>query len=71
MDVLLDMQVFRPNGQSIGVDGGFAAGDTIDTALREGQVFAFASFYLAVGIANSGPLAMLSGQRCMMDFCLV
>jgi hypothetical protein len=27
--------------------------------------------YLAVGITNSAPLAMLSGQRCMMDFCLV
>jgi hypothetical protein len=27
--------------------------------------------YLAVGIANSAPLPMLSGQRCMIDFCLV
>ena len=27
--------------------------------------------YLAVGITNSAPLPMLSGQRCMMDFCLV
>ena len=27
--------------------------------------------YFAVGMANSAPLAMLSGQRCMMDFCLV
>jgi hypothetical protein len=27
--------------------------------------------YLLVGIANSAPLPMLSGQRCMMDFCLV
>ena len=27
--------------------------------------------HCAVGIANSGPLAMLSGQRCMTDFCLV
>jgi hypothetical protein len=24
-----------------------------------------------VGIANSAPLPMLSGQRCMIDFCLV
>ena len=28
-------------------------------------------FYFAVGITNSAPLAMLSGQRCMMLFCLV
>ncbi|MDP9965229.1 hypothetical protein J2W37_002949 [Variovorax paradoxus] len=28
-------------------------------------------FYLAVGITNSAPLPMLSGQRCMIDFCLV
>jgi hypothetical protein len=27
--------------------------------------------HLAVGITNSLPLLMLSGQRCMMDFCLV
>jgi hypothetical protein len=27
--------------------------------------------YFAVGIANSAPLPMLSGQRCMIDFCLV
>ena len=29
------------------------------------------AIYLAVGITNSAPLPMLSGQRCMMDFCLV
>ena len=27
--------------------------------------------YFAVGITNSAPLPMLSGQRCMIDFCLV
>ena len=27
--------------------------------------------HLDVGMANSAPLPMLSGQRCMMDFCLV
>jgi hypothetical protein len=27
--------------------------------------------YCAVGITNSAPLPMLSGQRCMIDFCLV
>ena len=27
--------------------------------------------YFAVGITNSAPLPMLSGQRCMTDFCLV
>ncbi len=27
--------------------------------------------YLEVGMANSAPLAILSGQRCMIDFCLV
>ncbi|SEJ87862.1 hypothetical protein SAMN05444746_104182 [Variovorax sp. OK212] len=27
--------------------------------------------YLAVGITNSAPLPMLSGQRCMTDFCFV
>jgi hypothetical protein len=27
--------------------------------------------YLAVGITNSAPLPMLSGQRCMTLFCLV
>lgn len=27
--------------------------------------------YFAVGIANSAPLPVLSGQRCMIDFCLV
>ncbi len=29
------------------------------------------SDYFAVGMTNSAPLPMLSGQRCMMDFCLV
>jgi hypothetical protein len=29
------------------------------------------SIYFAVGITNSAPLAMLAGQRCMTDFCLV
>ena len=29
------------------------------------------SAYFAVGITNSAPLAMLAGQRCMIDFCLV
>jgi hypothetical protein len=27
--------------------------------------------YFAVGIANSAPFSMLSGQRCMIDFCFV
>ena len=27
--------------------------------------------YFAVGIANSAPFSVLSGQRCMMDFCFV
>jgi hypothetical protein len=27
--------------------------------------------YFAVGIANSAPFGVLSGQRCMMDFCRV
>jgi hypothetical protein len=27
--------------------------------------------HLAVGMMNSLPLLMLSGQRCMIDFCLV
>lgn len=27
--------------------------------------------YLAVGITNSAPLPIDSGQRCMIDFCLV
>jgi hypothetical protein len=27
--------------------------------------------YLEVGIANSGPFTELSGQRCIIDFCLV
>ena len=27
--------------------------------------------YFAVGITNSAPLAVVSGQRCMIDFCLV
>ena len=30
-----------------------------------------AAAYFAVGITNSAPLAVLSGQRCMTDFCLV
>lgn len=29
------------------------------------------SGYFAVGITNSAPLGVLSGQRCMMDFCFV
>ena len=29
------------------------------------------SNHFAVGITNSAPLPMLSGQRCMIDFCLV
>lgn len=27
--------------------------------------------HLAVGIANSAPFSILSGQRCMIDFCFV
>ncbi|XQU70421.1 hypothetical protein OJJOAM_003210 [Cupriavidus sp. H18C1] len=27
--------------------------------------------YFAVGIANSAPLPMLCGQRCITDFCFV
>ncbi len=27
--------------------------------------------YLAVGMANSAPFSVLSGQRCMIDFCFV
>ncbi|REG60836.1 hypothetical protein B0G80_3657 [Paraburkholderia sp. BL6669N2] len=27
--------------------------------------------YFDTGIANSAPLSMLSGQRCIMDFCFV
>ncbi|MDB5652434.1 MAG: hypothetical protein JWQ94_47 [Tardiphaga sp.] len=27
--------------------------------------------YLETGIANSAPWSVLSGQRCMIDFCLV
>lgn len=27
--------------------------------------------YFAVGIANSAPFSVLSGQRCMIDFCFV
>jgi hypothetical protein len=27
--------------------------------------------YFAVGITNSAPLPIDSGQRCMIDFCLV
>jgi hypothetical protein len=27
--------------------------------------------HFAVGITNSAPLAIDSGQRCMIDFCLV
>ena len=27
--------------------------------------------HFAVGMANSAPFSMLSGQRCMMDFCFV
>jgi hypothetical protein len=27
--------------------------------------------HFAVGITNSAPFAVLSGQRCMIDFCLV
>ena len=29
------------------------------------------SGYLAVGSANSAPFGVLSGQRCMIDFCRV
>ena len=31
----------------------------------------FGGTYFAVGMTNSAPLPMLSGQRCMIDFCLV
>jgi hypothetical protein len=27
--------------------------------------------YFETGIANSAPLSMLSGQRCIIDFCFV
>ena len=27
--------------------------------------------HIPVGMTNSAPLGVLSGQRCMMDFCLV
>jgi hypothetical protein len=32
---------------------------------------ALAPFHFAVGITNSAPLAMVEGQRCITDFCLV
>ncbi|MDB5730582.1 MAG: hypothetical protein JWQ03_477 [Variovorax sp.] len=38
-------------------------GEAYEVASREA--------YLAVGITNSAPLSMLSGQRCITDFCLV
>ncbi|SOE64593.1 hypothetical protein SAMN05446927_2760 [Caballeronia arationis] len=35
----------------------------IDLKLRQ--------LYFDVGIANSAPFSVLSGQRCMIDFCFV
>ena len=46
------------------VDQGRTAGGTGAPGARGGG-------YFAVGIANSAPLPMLSGQRCMIDFCCV
>jgi transposase InsO family protein len=33
--------------------------------------FSVHTTHFAIGIANSAPFAVLSGQRCMIDFCLV
>ncbi len=45
------------------------------TAPWGGRVFGYAhdhgGHHLAVGMTNSAPLPMLSGQRCMIDFCFV
>ena len=38
---------------------------------RRGRSAGTAAAHFAVGITNSAPLPMLSGQRCMIDFCLV
>lgn len=41
---------------------------SMELALREVDL---SRVYFAVGIANSAPFGVLSGQRCMIDFCLV
>ena len=38
---------------------------------NEHFLFPCSESYFAVGMTNSAPSEMLSGQRCMMDFCLV
>lgn len=39
--------------------------------LHGGRQVTQVALYLAVGIANSAPFSVLSGQRCMIDFCFV
>ena len=46
-------------------------GEREPTAAFSGQPEPVASSHFAVGMENSGPLGVLSGQRCMMDFCRV
>ena len=56
----------RVCAQAIGEQAACGAAANDDVVKAE-----FAHGHLLVGITNSAPLAMLSGQRCMMDFCLV
>ncbi|WP_271815885.1 hypothetical protein [Cupriavidus sp. P-10] len=49
--------------------GGLVLGLTRDGADgADGEDRAARSGYFAVGMANSAPFAMLSGQRCITDF---
>jgi len=60
-------------------DNGTRKANVLELPAAQGRDFSSPGFpkamlrsaYFAVGITNSAPLPMLSGQRCMMDFCLV
>jgi hypothetical protein len=52
-------------------DGGNSARSTSAGAQSVCGLHAGSDGYFAVGMANSGPFMVLSGQRCMIDFCRV
>ena len=62
----------RKRGTGMGQRGAGFAGPLLASPWGEGgRRPTQGGAHFAVGITNSAPLGVLSGQRCMMDFCFV
>ena len=46
-------------------------GGGVQATTQQANRFFWGDTHFDVGITNSAPFAILSGQRCMMDFCFV